>query len=318
MNSQEEAIIWAYRLFLDRDPENLTAIADKLTRLESTRDIRREFVSSVEFKQKNPGFHTPALSGKEPSIHIENAKELKDLFFHIQNVWEFLGEKDPYWSVLTWEEFKSSNIEGTRTKFYKSGLNDATTLFNTLERNGIDYAPLKTCLEYGCGLGRVTYWLAKRFETVAGFDISRAHLRIAGQYLEETGVRNVSLHHISKPQDIGNFSKVDVVYSMIVLQHNPPPMIHVIIQELLRALNPGGIAFFQVPTYRLGYRFSLQEYLSGQVNRKEMEMHVFPQSEIFKIVSHEGCQMVEVLEDGRTGFNYGERSNTFVIRKTMI
>jgi 2-polyprenyl-3-methyl-5-hydroxy-6-metoxy-1,4-benzoquinol methylase len=288
---------------------------DKLKRLVSTQDIRREFISSEEFKQKNPGFHSLSLVGNEPLMAIEKVSDLERLFFHIQNVWEHLGETEPHWSVLVWEQFKSLNIKETRNEFYNSGLNNVATFFKTLERSGIDHTSLKTCLEYGCGLGRVTCWLAKRFESVIGYDISRSHLRLAKQYLDEIGIENVTLKHISKPQEIGNFPKVDVVYSVIVLQHNPPPIICVIIQELMRALNSGGIAFFQVPTYRLGYRFSLQEYLANEATQSEMEMHVLPQKEIFDIVRKEQGKLVEVLEDGWTGLRYGERSNTFVVQK---
>lgn len=311
-----DAIIWGYRLFLDREPENWSVVADKLKRLTSTQDVRREFLSSEEFRQKNPVFHVPSLSGNEPSIFIEQVSDLQELFSHIQGVWENLGEIKPYWSVLTSEQFQSTRMtEVTRSEFYQSGLDNVVTFFKTLERNGINSPPLQTCLEYGCGVGRVTCWLAKRFERVIGYDISRSHLRIAKRYLDEMGIQNVSLQHISKPQEIGNFPKVDVVYSVIVLQHNPPPIIRVIIQELIRALNSGGIAYFQVPTYRVGYRFSLPEYLATEVPRGEMEMHVLPQREIFEIVDQERGKLVEVLEDGWTGLRYGERSNTFVVRK---
>jgi SAM-dependent methyltransferase len=310
-----EAVIWSYRLFLDREPESSLVVEETSQRLATTQDIRREFVSSQEFKQKNPGFHSVSLSGNEPQMPIEEISDLQRLFSHIQNVWEYLGETEPYWSVSTAEQFKSSRIRDTQDVFYDAGLGLVEIFFKTLERNGIDYSSFKTCLEYGCGLGRLTCWLAKRFERVIGYDISRPHLQLAKKYLADVGRQNVSLHHISKPQEISNFPKVDVAYSLIVLQHNPPPIIRLIIQEMIRALNSGGIAFFQLPTYRLGYRFFLQEYLAGEATRCEMEMHVLPQSEIFDIVRRERGKLVEVLEDACTGLRYGERSNTFVIQK---
>ena len=163
--------------------------------------------------------------------------------------------------------------------------------------------------------GRVTRYLAERFEKVFGYDISKPHLQLAEEYLVNEGIKNVSLHHISKPSDIKNLPKVDVVYSVIVLQHNPPPIISFIVREMMRALNPGGIAFFQVPTYREGYRFSLQEYINSEATKREMEMHVLPQSTVFEIVGKEGGRLIEVFEDGWTGSGHGERSNTFLIQK---
>lgn len=166
-----------------------------------------------------------------------------------------------------------------------------------------------------CGVGRVTRWLAERFESVIGYDISRAHLQIAKNYLTEVGIQNVSLHHISKPREIRDFPKADFVYSVIVFQHNPPPIICLVIEQMIRALNSGGIAFFQLPTYRLDYRFSLRDYLAAEATRGEMEMHVLPQSKIFDIVRKENGKLTEVLEDRWTGLRSGERSNTFVIQK---
>jgi 2-polyprenyl-3-methyl-5-hydroxy-6-metoxy-1,4-benzoquinol methylase len=123
-------------------------------------------------------------------MFIERVSDLQELFSHIQNAWEHLGETEPYWSVLSLEKFKSSEIKVTRSEFYNSGLDNVTTFFKTLERNGIDHTSFETCLEYGCGLGRVTCWLAKRFEKVIGYDISRVHLRLAQQYLDEIGIQN--------------------------------------------------------------------------------------------------------------------------------
>jgi SAM-dependent methyltransferase len=274
--------------------------------------MRRAFVNSAEFKRNNDSL---ALSGNEPPMSIERVADLQELFHHIQNAWEHLGETEPYWSVVSWDQFKSSRIKDTKSAFYDLGLVHVNRLFKTLERNDIDHRSLKTCLDYGCGLGRVTYWLAQRFERVVGYDISTSHLRIAKEFLNEKGVQNVSLQHISTPQEIGNVPKADMVYSVIVLQHNPPPIIRKVVQELIRALNPGGIAYFQVPTYRLGYRFSLQEYLAGDATRNAMEMHVLPQNEVFDIVRTEQGKVIEILEDRFTGLPAGERSNTFVVQK---
>ena len=252
-----ESIVWGYRLFLDREPENPLEVANKLKRLASTQDIRYEFLNSDEYKRKNDTLRSLPLTGSEPAMPIEKVIELHDMFFKIQKNWEKLGEDEPYWSVITSDEFKNIKISETKFSFYESGLNDVTTFLKTMERNGIDHTSFKTCLEYGCGLGRVTSWLAKKFQTVIGYDISRSHLELARHYFDDVGIHNVALNHLRKPEEIKHFPKVDVVYSVIVLQHNPPPIIRLIIRELIGALNHGGIAFFQVPTYRLGYRFIL-------------------------------------------------------------
>jgi hypothetical protein len=100
---------------------------------------------------------------------------------------------------------------------------------------------------------------------------------------------------------------------VIVLQHNPPPVIALILRRLLRSLNPGGIAFFQVPTYGAEYRFHIQEYLARPL-APEMEMHLIPQSAVFRIAEEAGCSALEVEPDQCTGLPTWI-SNTFLLQK---
>jgi 2-polyprenyl-3-methyl-5-hydroxy-6-metoxy-1,4-benzoquinol methylase len=241
--------------------------------------------------------------------------DLQRLFAHIQETWQHLGETEPHWSVLSTEQFSRTSIEQTKGTFYASGKSSAEALFATLKRNGLDPAAFRTCLEYGCGVGRVTRWLAARFDRVVAYDISQAHLESARAYLADHGVQNVQFHHVSQVEEMAQLPPVDVIYSVIVLQHNPPPIIRMIIGAFLRALNKGGVAYFQVPTYRTGYRFSLPEYLSQEGQRGHIEMHVLPQKHIFDLVAGEGARMVEILEDNWTGARGGEVSNTFLIQR---
>lgn len=313
-----EAITWAYQLFLDRPPENETIVKDKLERIHNTQALRKEFLDSEEFISKGEIHFRPRLSGDEPPMAIEQVQspaDLEKLYLHIQRVWEHLGETEPHWSVLSAEAFKQVNLKDSEQAFYNSGRKAVEILFHTLERNGIDPQSFKTCLEYGCGLGRVTRWLAEKFTQVYGYDISRSHLQSAGHYLENTGIKNVSLHHLQALPELDNLPKVDVVYTIIVLQHNPPPIIARIVAALIACLNPGGVAFFQIPTYHKHYRFSLQEYLRNEGEKQEIEMHVLPQSEVLEIIYNEGGQIVEVLEDSMAGAGLGIRSNSFVVRK---
>jgi SAM-dependent methyltransferase len=314
-----EAVAWAYRLLLDREPENQDVVDDWVTKLTSLQELVQEFIRSDEFKAKYRLLRSPAMSGAEPKMRIETVlsePDLQILFQHIQDTWQHLGETEPHFSVLTSELFEQSKIQETKAIFYESGQYEVDRLFKALDRNGINYSLFKSCLEYGCGVGRVTRWLSERFARVYGYDISRSHLQLAESYLAEEKIRNVTLHHIRKVQDIETLPKVDLVYSLIVLQHNPPPIINLIIREFIKILNPGGVAYFQVPTYRLDYAFSLKDYLSHEAQARQMEMHVLPQKQIFEIVKQEGGKVIEVIEDNLTGeVPYKEMSNTFIIQK---
>jgi FkbM family methyltransferase len=54
-----EHVIWAYRLLLDRDPENDDVIGPKLAGSNTTAELRHHLITSAEFRDKNPDFaHT--------------------------------------------------------------------------------------------------------------------------------------------------------------------------------------------------------------------------------------------------------------------
>ena len=169
----EEFIKWAYRLFLDREVENQDAIEDKKRRIKNCRDLRDIFLNSEEFKAKNQ-WHKPLPQLTDKSIvYVENVapgRELALLFNHIQNTWSYLGKTEPHWSVLSAENFKQDNISQTINLFNETGKNEVSKLFASLDRNQLDYKSFKSAIEYGCGVGRVTRWLAEKFEVVYGYD----------------------------------------------------------------------------------------------------------------------------------------------------
>ena len=47
-----ECVQWAYRLFLDREPETPSVVQEKLRQFSTTRDLRSDFMKSPEFREK--------------------------------------------------------------------------------------------------------------------------------------------------------------------------------------------------------------------------------------------------------------------------
>lgn len=316
----DELIQWGYRLFLDREPDNKNVIEDKKKTIKNSQELRKVFLESEEFKLKNQWYKSSQNTNEKAQVYIEKINSHADLtllFEHIQKTWYYLGQTEPHWSVLSTEQFKQSNISNTTETFYETGKIEVRKLLRLLQNTEIDYQSFKSCLEYGCGVGRVTRWLAESFECVYAYDISASHLQLAKNYIESNILDNIKLRQIVEIKDIQILPQVDFIYSVIVLQHNPPPIIELIIRSFMKALNPGGVALFQVPTYRRNYNFKLQEYLSqvNKVGHQKIEMHILPQKTVFEIILSEGCKPIEVMEDDLAGSAH--ISNTFIVQKIV-
>jgi FkbM family methyltransferase len=70
-----EHVVWAYRLLLDRDPENEDVIGPKLAGSRDTRELRHHLITSAEYRQKNPDFAhtndpTPVIKELEGGVRL--------------------------------------------------------------------------------------------------------------------------------------------------------------------------------------------------------------------------------------------------------
>jgi SAM-dependent methyltransferase len=200
--------------------------------------------------------------------------------------------------------------------FYESGQPDLERMEKWLARNDIKLPGSGTCVEYGCGVGRCTVWLARRFARVIALDVSEPHLSRARARMKAEGLDNVEFVHLTNEDGLEALKDFDFFYSIIVLQHNPPPLILWILDRAFRRLRPGGLAYFQVPTYAMGYRFDLNTYLA-QLTNPDMEMHFVPQRAIFETASRLGMQPVEVSPDHMIGNAGSWISSTFLMSKVV-
>jgi len=313
-----DEVIWAYRLLLGRYPESESVIQHH-TQCVNIEALRENFMLSAEFS--NILFSTnkstfPLLPLDVAKIEVDTTAsdaQLIALIGKIKAVWTHLGISRPHFSVLTHPQFLPENLSGSINEFWESGEQEAERLERILARYEFFSLATKTCVEFGCGVGRVTMSIARRFARVHGYDISPGHLSHADKRAAEEAIYNVSLHQCSETF-LAALHECDVFYSMIVFQHNPPPLISRLIRNALHSLKSGGIAVFQVPTYQNGYRFETAEWLRTD-HALEMQMHCVPQQHIFEIVGEENCKLLEVREDNWTGAPDQFISNTFIIGK---
>ena len=110
-----------------------------------------------------------------------------------------------------------------------------------------------TCVEVGCGPGRMTGVLAERFDRVVAVDVSDGMLERARAAVTAPNVdfRLVAGDRLDSVED----ATAETLVCYLVLQHLPEPRVVVrYLAEFARVLSPGGSAFVQLPVLRDGIR----------------------------------------------------------------
>jgi ubiquinone/menaquinone biosynthesis C-methylase UbiE len=103
-----------------------------------------------------------------------------------------------------------------------------------------------TCVEVGCGPGRMTGALAERFDEVTALDVSPAMLEQARANVPASNVRFVAVggERLDGVED----ATADVLVCYLVVQHLPSArVVSSYLAEFARVLAPAGEAFVQVP-----------------------------------------------------------------------
>lgn len=320
---EKDEVTWAYRLLLGRDPESETVVNHYAANLGSRSALRSLFMQSAEFRatlENLPAVRQPVVLGGLPmSVELDaSADRLAALFAKVSAQWHYLGETEPHWSVITSQSYLQEHLgEGeNHAAFYASGVAELKVFDVALARAGLSGLVFGTCFELGCGLGRVTAALAARCQHVVGIDISANHLGLAKQYAQSQGLSNVHWHHSTSVDEVAPVGGFDLLYSRIVLQHNPPPVMLHLLNRLLGQMNPGGVAYFQLPTYCNRYSFRIDSYLATD-NMTNMEMHYLPQSALFEVLARNSCQLLELREDDAIGLAPNVVSNTVLVQKRV-
>jgi 2-polyprenyl-3-methyl-5-hydroxy-6-metoxy-1,4-benzoquinol methylase len=311
----------AYRYILGREPESVAVVNDLAARYGSIVELRQGFIHSNEFQEQLASCRDILRPLLWPPSDIDvdvSPDHLTTMMHRVERTWERLGNNEPFWSVLTHDEFRATNVNKSKDAFYESGKIGVELFTAALGRAKIaNLSAYPTCLEYGCGVGRLTVWLTQLFDKVIACDISEPHLNAAQTAIDQQHISNVDLIHTNSVDALSHLPEFDVFFSLIVLQHNPPPVATHILERILEKLNSGGLAYFQIPTYRLGYNFDADRYISSKEDSLEMEMHFVPQQALFALFQRRSCVVLEVREDDWTG-NPQCVSNTFLLRKVSV
>lgn len=157
--------------------------------------------------------------------------------------WNVLGEHDALGAVLTRPAFATG---WDAQEFFDTGRADVDRLMSAVAERFPGLAT-RRALDFGCGVGRLTQALAAHFSDVHGVDLADSMIARARR---ENRAPHRCHFEVNRRAHLRRFQTgtFDLVYSRLVLQHIPPPLVSRYIPELVRVLAPRGVLVFQLPT----------------------------------------------------------------------
>lgn len=158
--------------------------------------------------------------------------------------WEVLGKEDPLWAI-----FSDPNKRGRRwdlQEFMETGEQAVAQYYRLITKHLPNSGAFSHILDFGCGVGRLTFAWGKRAKRVTGVDISSAMLEIANSNL--AGREHITFV-LNQKDDLRIFKEgeFDLVFSFVCLQHMPWPIAASYIAEFSRICAAGGVVAFQLP-----------------------------------------------------------------------
>ena len=150
------------------------------------------------------------------------------------------------WGVASWAgKGKTGDSPWTEKEFYDLGESDWQVFLAQWKQYGFDK---RSCLEIGCGAGRITKQLAVCFDRVRAVDVSEDIIGFAQREVRSENVEWSVIDGLHLPQGDGS---VNSIFSAHVLQHLDSVEVGVsYFRELARVLEVGGTIMVHIPLYQ--------------------------------------------------------------------
>ena len=154
--------------------------------------------------------------------------------------WDVGARNHPYFCVASGPQYLCDDIDYDR--YFRSGEDSVAAMFLLA---GWNPGVRARALEIGCGTGRITQALVKRFAFVDAIDVSSEMVRVAERDLQN--IKNVRFH-VTNGIDLKTFpdARFDYACSELVFRHIPSrEVIRTYLLETGRILTHGGRFAFQ-------------------------------------------------------------------------
>ena len=224
----------------------------------------------------------------------------------LQRNWNKLADGDALWAILS-DPTKKDN-KWKLDEFFKTGEKEISDVFQELESLGLK-VKFGKCLDFGCGVGRLTQVLAKSFNESIGLDISEKMIELARNY----NSRDNCKFFVNEDENLSLFSDgyFDFIYSSITFQHIYPTYALAYLRACLKKLTIGGVMVFQIATkekanLRSYFRNTFPYLLKAHRLMKEMvcanlsnkiEMYFINPEDIEQVVKEEKSEIINRIDN---------------------
>jgi len=230
--------------------------------------------------------------------------------------WEKFGRTDPYYGVLSQDEFRRDNLtDSSLQQFFASGTAHIDFIFKTITSH-LDpaFAP-RRALDFGCGVGRCIVPLAARCQSVTGLDISDAMLAEATRNIRARKITNVDL--LKSDDHLGAAGEqFDLIHAVLVFQHIHPRRGLALFENLVTRLADHGVGAIQLPYVRdvslpLKTLGALRKHVplvhnivnvtmeNKSFSEPLMEKNCYPLGRVLAILQRHQCGSVHIELQGR-------------------
>lgn len=159
--------------------------------------------------------------------------------------WQKWGQRDPLFAVASWPGREKGGIDPwTAADFYALGASDWGDFAPHWRQYGWD---TDSCLEIGCGTGRLTLPLAQQFRRTYALDVSREMVEYAKAHIKDPSIEFLVSDGVKIPLGDGS---VSAVFSTHVFQHfDTTDHASAYFREIARVLKPHGSMMIHLPIY---------------------------------------------------------------------
>jgi SAM-dependent methyltransferase len=229
----------------------------------------------------------------------------------LKNDWQNLAEQDALGAILT--DASKAGGKWDLAEFMATGDAEVEVVMNHLARIGRMPNLEGEALDFGCGVGRLTQALARRFSHCVGLDISSQMIEKALAFNQYSHCRYVAHADTRLPFADGRFS---FIYSNIVLQHMPARFSHQYLRECVRVLATAGVLVFGVQDsfaapdlatrlvrirHILHLRSRWQDALG--LGQRHMQMHCLPESAVRHAITSATVADIQFTNTAAKDFN---------------